>query len=100
MLKHLTQIKTRIQNPTQNLNAENQDSRNQTHESNSENEDSKPNSESKCRKSRFKKQTHNLNHVINQDSETNVSSNELTKPGEKHTKWYANRKIWNKRLFR
>nr|WP_307928816.1 hypothetical protein [Mycoplasmopsis bovis] len=53
-------------------------------QSNSENQDSKPNSESKCRKSRFKKQTQNLNAVENQDSETNVSSNELTKPGEKH----------------
>ncbi|QQH25805.1 hypothetical protein HYE14_02080 [Mycoplasmopsis bovis] len=91
------------------------------------NKNSKPNSESKCRKSRFKKQTHNLNqkkkiqnptqnlnadksrfkkfklinlNQENQDSETNGSSNELTKPSEKHTKWYANRKLWNKRLFR
>nr|WP_307929398.1 variable surface lipoprotein [Mycoplasmopsis bovis] len=32
--------------------------------SNSKNQDSKPNSESKCRKSRFKKQTHNLNQKI------------------------------------
>ncbi|QUE41457.1 hypothetical protein HYE31_02075 [Mycoplasmopsis bovis] len=50
------------------------------------NQDSKPNSESKCRKSRFKKQTHNLNqkkkiqnptqnlNAENQDSETKLSN--------------------------
>ncbi len=47
----------KIQNPTQNLNAD----------------------KSRFRNSNLK----NLNAVINQDSETNVSSNELTKPGEK-----------------
>nr|WP_307928634.1 hypothetical protein [Mycoplasmopsis bovis] len=37
------------------------------------NKNSKPNSESKCRKSRFKKQTHNLNQK-NQDSKPNSES--------------------------
>nr|WP_307917034.1 hypothetical protein [Mycoplasmopsis bovis] len=53
--------------------------------SNSKNQDSKPNSESKCRKSRFKKQTQNLTQKIkiqnptqnlnaeNQDSETKLT---------------------------
>nr|WP_307925195.1 hypothetical protein [Mycoplasmopsis bovis] len=47
--------KTRIQNPTQNLICRKSRFKKQTHQSKSEKEDSKPNSESKCRKSRFKK---------------------------------------------
>nr|WP_307925833.1 hypothetical protein [Mycoplasmopsis bovis] len=67
MLKHLTQ-KIKIQNPTQNLNAENQDSKKQTHNLtqkikiqnptqnlNAENQDSRnSNSQSKSGKSRFR----------------------------------------------
>nr|WP_307920579.1 hypothetical protein [Mycoplasmopsis bovis] len=68
-------------------------------QSKSEKQDSKPNSESKSENQDSRNKLTNLNQE-NQDSETNVSSNELTKPSEKHTKWYANRKIWNKRLFR
>nr|WP_307918146.1 hypothetical protein [Mycoplasmopsis bovis] len=92
--------KSRIQNPTQNLNAGNQDSKKQTQNLNQKKKIQNPtqnlNAENQdSRKSNLK----NLN-AGKQDSETNVSSNELTRPGEKHTKWYANRKIWNKRLFR